>query len=185
MLLFVGLGNPDPKHKFNRHNIGFMIIDALNKKFEFSKQKSKYKGLLTYGEINKVKIFLLKPLTFMNLSGSSVQEIMSYQKINLENIFVFHDDLDLNLGKIKCKCGGSSGGHNGINSIAENIGENFNRIRIGINHPGSKHLVDKHVLNDFSADEKKIIEKSIDKILVNFNLLIDKQTDLFSSRVNA
>ena len=184
MLLFVGLGNPDPKHKNNRHNIGFMLIDALNKKFNFSKQKPKFKGLLTSGEINNHKIILVKPLTFMNNSGVCLREIQDYYKIEKKNIFVFHDDLDLELGKIRCKNGGSSGGHNGIKSITTILGEDFNRIRIGIDHPGNKNYVDQHVLNDFSGEEKNIIEESISKILDNVYLLFENKLDDFSSKTN-
>jgi len=184
MFLFVGLGNPDPKHKNNRHNIGFLIIDNLNKTFNLSKQKPKFKGLLTNGEINKQKLILVKPLTFMNNSGTCIREIQDYYKIISKNIFVFHDDLDLEIGKIKAKIGGSSGGHNGIRSIEDAIGSNFNRIRIGIGHPGEKNLVDNHVLNDFSLDELEIINLSIQKLLDNVQLLIERQLDNFSSKVN-
>ena len=184
MLLFVGLGNPTPDSENNRHNVGFKIIDSINKQFGLSKQKPKFKGLLTSGEINSRKIMLVKPLTFMNNSGVCLREIQDYYKIDKKNIFVFHDDLDLELGKIKCKNGGSSGGHNGIKSITEILGENFNRIRIGIDHPGSKKFVDQHVLNDFSNEEKNIIEETISKILDNIFLLFDKKLDDFSSKTN-
>jgi peptidyl-tRNA hydrolase, PTH1 family len=184
MFLFVGLGNPDPKHKNNRHNIGFLIIDNLNKRFNLSKQKPKFKGLLTNGEINKQKLILVKPLTFMNNSGTCIREIQDYYKIIPKNVFVFHDDLDLELGKIKAKIGGSSGGHNGIKSIEDAIGSHFNRIRIGIGHPGEKNLVDSHVLNDFSEEELEKINLSIQKLLDNVHLLIEKNLDNFSSKVN-
>ena len=185
MFLFVGLGNPDPKHKNNRHNIGFMMIDNLNKRFNLSKQKPKFKGLLTNGEINKQKLILVKPLTFMNNSGTCIREIQDYYKIIAKNVFVFHDDLDLELGKIRCKIGGSSGGHNGIKSIEDAIGSNFYRIRIGIGHPGQKELVDSHVLNDFSIEETEIITKSIKNILDSVHLLIERDLDNFSSKSNS
>jgi PTH1 family peptidyl-tRNA hydrolase len=184
MFLFVGLGNPDPKHKNNRHNIGFMIIDNLNKRFNLSKQKPKFKGLLTNGEISNKKLILVKPLTFMNNSGTCIREIQDYYKIDAKNVFVFHDDLDLDIGKIRSKIGGSSGGHNGIKSIEDTIGSNFYRIRFGIGHPGQKELVDSHVLNDFDLDEIEIVNVSIQKLLDNIHLLIERDLDNFSSKSN-
>ena len=120
----------------------------------------------------------------MNNSGTCIREIQDYYKIIPKNVFVFHDDLDLELGKIKAKIGGSSGGHNGIKSIEDAIGSNFNRIRIGIGHPGEKNLVDSHVLNDFSDEELEKINLSIQKLLDNVHLLIEKNLDNFSSKVN-
>ena len=114
MLLFVGLGNPTPDSENNRHNVGFKIIDSINKKFSLSKQKPKFKGLLTTGNIEKHKIYAIKPLTFMNNSGMCIRELIEYFKIDAANVIVFHDDLDIELGKIKAKFGGSSAGHNGI-----------------------------------------------------------------------
>ena len=112
MFLFVGLGNPTPNSENNRHNIGFKIIDAINSKFKLSKQKPKFKGLLTTGNINEKKVYAIKPLTFMNNSGICIRELIEYFKIEAENIIVFHDDLDIDFGKIKTKFGGSSAGHN-------------------------------------------------------------------------
>ena len=117
MLLFVGLGNPTPNSENNRHNIGFKIIDAINQKFSLSKQKPKFKGLLTTGNIKEEKVYAIKPLTFMNNSGICIRELLEYFKIDSENVIVFHDDLDVEFGKIKAKFGGSDAGHNGIASI--------------------------------------------------------------------
>ena len=147
--------------------------------------QAKFKGLLTNGEINKQKLILVKPLTFMNNSGTCIREIQDYYKIIPKNVFVFHDDLDLELGKIRCKVGGSSGGHNGIKSIEDAIGPNFYRIRIGIGHPGQKELVDSHVLNDFSIEETETIAKSMKNILDNVHLLIERDLDNFSSKSNS
>jgi PTH1 family peptidyl-tRNA hydrolase len=184
MLLFAGLGNPDPKHANNRHNVGFKLIDALNKNFGLSKQKPKFKGLLTNGQVQDNKVIVVKPLTFMNNSGMCIREITDYHRIKTNNIFVFHDDIDIEIGKIKTKNGGSSGGHNGINSIDDSIGTDYNRIRIGIGHPGDKELVEKHVLNDFTEEEKIIIDQVIKKIFKNINLLIEKKLDDFTSQSN-
>ena len=122
MLLFVGLGNPTPDSEDNRHNVGFKIIDAINKKFSLSKQKPKFKGLLTTGKINEQKVFAIKPLTFMNSSGVCIKELIEYFKIDVKDVFVFHDDMDIDIGKVKAKTGGSNAGHNGIDSLDKNIG---------------------------------------------------------------
>ena len=135
MLLFVGLGNPTPNSENNRHNIGFKIIDAINNKFKLSKQKPKFKGLLTTGSINNKKVYAIKPLTFMNNSGICIRELMEYFKIDVEDVIVFHDDLDIDFGKVKAKFGGSDAGHNGIASIDKFIGKEYSRVRIGIGKP--------------------------------------------------
>ena len=158
MFLFVGLGNPTPNSENNRHNIGFKIIDAINSKFKLSKQKPKFKGLLTTGNINEKKVYAIKPLTFMNNSGICIRELIEYFKIEAENIIVFHDDLDIDFGKIKTKFGGSSAGHNGIESIDKFIGKDYSRVRIGIGKPNDKIAVSDYVLKDFDDDEKQQLE---------------------------
>ena len=155
MLLFVGLGNPSPDNEDNRHNIGFKIIDAINKKFSLSKQKPKFKGLLTTGIIGDKKVYAIKPLTFMNNSGICIRELIEYFRINSKDVIVFHDDLDINFGKIKAKFGGASAGHNGIESIDKFIGKDYSRVRIGIGNPSEKAQVIDHVLKDFDQEEKQ------------------------------
>ena len=184
MLLFVGLGNPNPGSQNNRHNIGFKIIDAINQKYSLSKQKPKFKGLLTTGKINEKKIFAIKPLTFMNNSGICIRELLEYFKIDVEDVFVFHDDLDIDCGKIKTKFGGSDAGHNGIASIDKFIGKDYARVRIGIGRPITKSEVADYVLNDFNEDEKPEIDKITNNILDSISILIDKKLELFSSKVN-
>ncbi len=184
MFLFVGLGNPTPNSENNRHNIGFKIIDAINSKFKLSKQKPKFKGLLTTGNINEKKVYAIKPLTFMNNSGICIRELIEYFKIEAENIIVFHDDLDIDFGKIKTKFGGSSAGHNGIESIDKFIGKDYSRVRIGIGKPNDKIAVSDYVLKDFDDDEKQQLETLKDNITKNLAILIDKKLDLFSSTVN-
>ena len=125
MLLFVGLGNPTPDSENNRHNIGFKIIDAINEKYGLSKQKPKFKGLLTTGKIGEKKVYAIKPLTFMNNSGVCIRELIEYFKIEAKNVFVFHDDMDIDIGKVKVKFGGGNAGHNGIESIDKNIVESL------------------------------------------------------------
>jgi len=184
MLLFVGLGNPTPGSHNNRHNIGFKIIDAINQNFSLSKQKPKFKGLLTTGNIGNNKIYAIKPLTFMNNSGICIRELLEYFKIDAENVIVFHDDLDIDFGKIKAKFGGSSAGHNGIDSIDKFIGKDYSRVRIGIGKPESQITVSDYVLKDFSEDEQEQLEKITKKIVDSLNILIDKKLELFSSTVN-
>ena len=184
MFLFVGLGNPTPNSENNRHNIGFKIIDAINSKFKLSKQKPKFKGLLTTGNINEKKVYAIKPLTFMNNSGICIRELIEYFKIEAENIIVFHDDLDIDFGKIKTKFGGSSAGHNGIESIDKFIGKDYSRVRIGIGKPNDKIAVSDYVLKDFDDDEKQQLEALKNNITENLVILIDKKLDLFSSTVN-
>ena len=184
MFLFVGLGNPTPNSENNRHNIGFKIIDAINSKFKLSKQKPKFKGLLTTGNINEKKVYAIKTLTFMNNSGICIRELIEYFKIEAENIIVFHDDLDIDFGKIKTKFGGSSAGHNGIESIDKFIGKDYSRVRIGIGKPIDKIAVSDYVLKDFDDDEKQQLETLKNNITENLAILIDKKLDLFSSTVN-
>ena len=184
MLLLVGLGNPNPNNSNNRHNIGFLVIDKINAKFKLSKQKPKFKGLLTTGNINEQKVFAIKPLTFMNNSGICIKELIEYFKIDVKNVFVFHDDMDIDIGKVKAKIGGSSAGHNGIDSIDKNIGKNYPRIRIGIGRPKKDSTGIDHVLDNFSDDEKQNVEKVTNNIIKSLSILINKDLDLFSSKIN-
>ena len=184
MILFVGLGNPSPDSENNRHNIGFKVIDAINQKFGLSKQKPKFKGLLTTGNIGNKKVYAIKPLTFMNNSGICIRELIEYFKIDPENIIVFHDDLDVDFGKIKAKFGGSSAGHNGIESIDKFIGKEYSRVRIGIGKPNGKSEVTDHVLKDFDEEEKQELENMKKNITNSLPILLDKKLDLFSSAVN-
>ncbi|MBD1161803.1 aminoacyl-tRNA hydrolase [Pelagibacterales bacterium SAG-MED15] len=184
MLLFVGLGNPTPNSENNRHNIGFKIIDAINQKFGLSKQKPKFKGLLTTGTINGKKVYAIKPLTFMNNSGICIRELIEYFKIGPEDVIVFHDDLDIDFGKIKTKFGGSSAGHNGIESIDKFIGKDYSRVRIGIGKPQNNIEVGDHVLQDFNDEEKEEIGQITNNITESLTILLDKKLDLFSTTVN-
>ena len=184
MILFVGLGNPAPNSENNRHNVGFKIIDRINKEFGLSKQKPKFKGLLTTGNINDKKVYAIKPLTFMNNSGICIRELLEYFKIDAENVIVFHDDLDVEFGKIKAKFGGSNAGHNGVASIDKFIGKDYSRIRIGIGKPQNKIEVADYVLQNFNEDEVIEIEKITKNIIDSISILLDKKLDLFSSTVN-
>ena len=184
MLLFVGLGNPSPDNENNRHNIGFKIIDAINQKFSLSKQKPKFKGLLTTGNIGSKKVYAIKPLTFMINSGICIRELIEYFKIETEDVIVFHDDLDIDFGKVKAKFGGSSAGHNGIESIDKFIGKDYSRVRIGIGKGNSKTNATDHVLKDFDEEEKIKLESITNNITDSLPILLDKKLELFSSTIN-
>ena len=184
MLLLVGLGNPPPDSENNRHNIGFKIIDAINKRFGLSKQKPKFKGLLTTGNVEDQKVYAIKPLTFMNNSGICIRELIEYFKIDVENIIVFHDDIDVEFGKIKTKFSGSNAGHNGIASIDKFIGKEYSRVRIGIGKPRDNMEVSDFVLQNFDEDEMLRLEKITNNITDSISILINKKLDLFSSTVN-
>ena len=184
MLLFVGLGNPTPDSENNRHNVGFKIIDTINKKFSLSKQKPKFKGLLTTGNISDKKIYAIKPLTFMNNSGICIRELIEYFKIDSKDVIVFHDDMDIEFGKIKAKFSGSSAGHNGIASIDKFIGQDYSRVRVGIGKPKDNIEVSDFVLQNFDEDEIIELEKIKNNISDSISILIEKKLDLFSSTVN-
>jgi len=184
MILLVGLGNPTPDSNNNRHNIGFKIIDVINQKFRLSKQKPKFKGLLTTGNISNKKVYAIKPLTFMNNSGICIREIIEYFKINVEDVIVFHDDLDVDFTKIKAKFGGSSAGHHGIESIDKFIGKDYSRVRVGIGKPEKKIQVSDFVLTNFTEEETIELKKLIQNIIDSMPILIDKKLELFSSNVN-
>ena len=184
MLLFVGLGNPTPDSENNRHNVGFKIIDSINKKFGLSKQKPKFKGLLTTGNVGDKKVYAIKPLTFMNNSGICIRELIEYFKIDAEDVIVFHDDLDVEFGKIKAKFGGSSAGHNGIASIDKFIGKDYSRVRIGIGKPKTNIDIAEYVLQNFDEEETESIKKISEYITDSLSILVEKKLDLFSSTIN-
>ncbi len=150
MKLFVGLGNPGAKYAGNRHNIGFMALDRIAKDHDFGPWRARFQGQVTEGRLGREKVILLKPETFMNLSGQSVGEAMRYHKLTPEDVIVFHDELDLAPGKARVKQGGGHAGHNGLRSIHQHIGDSYGRVRLGIGHPGHKDRVAPYVLSDFA-----------------------------------
>ena len=154
MQLWVGLGNPGPKYARNRHNIGFMALDQIAGDHGFAPFRAKFQGELSEGRLGSVKVLLLKPMTFMNLSGQSVGEAMRFYKLESTDITVFHDEIDLAPGKVRLKAGGGHAGHNGLRSIHQHIGPHYDRVRLGVGHPGHKDAVPGYVLHDFpKADE--------------------------------
>ncbi|MDA8708660.1 aminoacyl-tRNA hydrolase [Hellea sp.] len=183
MLLWVGLGNPGAKYAGNRHNIGFMVINAIGDDHSFPAEKSQFKGMVRSGSIDGKKVLLLKPMTFMNESGQSVQAAMSFYKIPLENVTVFHDELDLAPGKFRMKIGGGIAGHNGLRSIRQHCGENFQRVRLGIGHPGHKDKVHSYVLSDFAKAEHAIRDDICNGAARYAELLANGNGELFQTRV--
>lgn len=154
MKLFVGLGNPGAKYAGNRHNIGFMALDRIAQDHGFAPWRGKFQGALTEGRLGSEKVLLLKPETFMNLSGQSVGEAMRFYKLAPEDVTVFHDELDLAPGKARVKKSGGHAGHNGLRSLHQHIGETYGRVRLGIGHPGRKDLVSPYVLRDFAKADQ-------------------------------
>ena len=180
MLVLVGLGNPEAKYKLNRHNVGFMAIDRIVENYELGPYKTKFQSHIVRKKINTTPIIFSKPQTFMNLSGQSIGNILSFYKLKCENVIVIHDDLDLNIGIVKTKIGGGSGGHNGLKSLDSIIGKNYRRLRIGIGHPGDKNLVNNHVLGNFNKNENIIINDTIKNITLNLSSILKNINDNLS-----
>ncbi|MFS4439403.1 aminoacyl-tRNA hydrolase [Paracoccaceae bacterium GXU_MW_L88] len=154
MQLWVGLGNPGAKYAGNRHNIGFMALDAIAEANSFAPWRAKFQGEITEGMIGREKVLLLKPTTFMNLSGQSVRAAADFYKLGAEDLTVWHDELDLAPFKIRLKQGGGHAGHNGLRSIHQHMGDDYARVRLGIGHPGAKDRVSGYVLSDFAKAEQ-------------------------------
>jgi len=169
MYIVVGLGNPNKSYKLNRHNIGFMAVDEIFYRYNFAQYKEKFDGLFTKGKIGKNDVVLLKPGTYMNLSGNSVQKACQFFKVKPENVIVLYDDLDLDFAKVKIKFAGGAGGHNGIKSIDKNIGSQYKRVRIGIGRPQNNNkAVASYVLDDFNKDEQVAIKNKLLPNLANY-----------------
>ena len=183
MQIFVGLGNPGEKYAKNRHNIGFMAIDRINEEAGFSRWKAKFQGRMSEGRLGNEKVVLLKPETFMNLSGQSVGEAMRFFKLDSSDITVFHDELDLTTGKCRVKTAGSHAGHNGLRSIHQHIGPDYHRVRLGIGHPGNKNLVSGYVLHDFAKTDQEWLEDMLLGISDGAALLAEGDKGGFMNKV--
>jgi peptidyl-tRNA hydrolase, PTH1 family len=183
--LFVGLGNPGAQYARNRHNIGFMAADAIAGRHGFGPWRGKFQGALADGRLGTEKVLLLKPETFMNLSGDSVRAAAAFYKIPPEDIVVFHDELDLAPGRVRVKTGGGHAGHNGLRSIAAHIGADFVRIRLGIGHPGDKRRVTSYVLADFPKADAEWLDPLLDAVADASPALAAGDTSAFTSRVGA
>jgi PTH1 family peptidyl-tRNA hydrolase len=185
MLLIVGLGNPGPEYRRQRHNVGFMAVDAIHDRHGFSPWRRRFKGEVAEGTLAGEKALLLKPLTYMNESGSAVQAAAQFYKLGPADIVVIHDEVDLPPGKTRMKAGGGTAGHNGLRSIGAEIGEDFRRLRIGIGHPGVKEAVPHYVLHDFPKADAVWLEPLIAAIGDNATLLADGKDATFANRLHA
>lgn len=184
MLLWVGLGNPEPGMARNRHNIGFMALDVIAIRHGFSPWRQRFKGLVSEGMIAGQKILALKPMTYMNASGESVQQASAFYKLPLESITAFHDELDLVPGKMRVKLGGGAAGHNGLRSMDRQLGgQNYWRVRLGIGHPGSKERVLGYVLGDFGKDDRDWLTPFLDAIADSAPLLAEGKQPDFMTKV--
>ncbi|MBU1176282.1 MAG: aminoacyl-tRNA hydrolase [Alphaproteobacteria bacterium] len=183
MHLIVGLGNPGVEHAHNRHNIGFMAVDAIARAHGFAPFRAKFNGLVSDGTIGGERILLLKPQTYMNRSGDSVGQAVKFYKLAPEDVTVIYDELDLVPGKLRVKTGGGNGGHNGLRSIDPVIGTAYQRVRLGIGHPGHKDLVTRHVLGDFARSDAEWREDLLGAIAANAGLLAIRDAGNFMNRV--
>jgi PTH1 family peptidyl-tRNA hydrolase len=184
MLLFVGLGNPGAKYAGNRHNIGFMAVQEIAKRHDFSAFRRKFEGVAAEGSVADSRVTLLLPGTFMNESGRAVAEAARLYKIAPSDVVVFHDELELPPGKLRVKTGGGNAGHNGLRSISGLIGNDYKRVRLGIGHPGQKHLVESYVLQDFHKSEWPWVKTLCESVADNVGLLAEGKDSTFQNKVH-
>jgi peptidyl-tRNA hydrolase, PTH1 family len=184
MRLFVGLGNPGSRYAGNRHNIGFMALDAVARRHGASPWRRRFQGEASEAVIGTARVLLLKPLTYMNESGRAVAEAQRFYKIALDDVVVFHDELDLAPAKLRVKQGGGNAGHNGLRSITAQSGNEYWRVRLGIGHPGDKALVHAYVLNDFAKAEAPWVEDLCDAVADHAALLAKGEDASFQNKVH-
>jgi PTH1 family peptidyl-tRNA hydrolase len=184
MLLFVGLGNPGERYVANRHNIGFIALQAIAKRHDISPWRRRFQGVAVEGDIGGVKTLLLLPGTYMNESGRAVAEAVHFYKLGLPEVVVFHDELDLPPAKLRVKTGGGNAGHNGLRSITAHIGNDYRRVRFGIGHPGDKKLVEHYVLQDFAKDERPWVEALCEIVADNAALLAKGEDASFQNKAH-
>jgi PTH1 family peptidyl-tRNA hydrolase len=184
MLLFVGLGNPGAKYAHNRHNVGFMILEAIARRHGFAPWRRRFQGETAEGTLERERVILLKPMTYMNDSGQAVQDAAGFFKLSPSEITVFHDEIELPPAKVRVKVGGGIAGHNGLRSVSAHVGNDYRRVRIGVGHPGIKELVHGHVLNDFAKDERPWVETLVDAIAEHAGLLATGQDSTFQNKAH-
>jgi PTH1 family peptidyl-tRNA hydrolase len=184
MMLFVGLGNPGAKYQSNRHNVGFLAVDEIARRHGFAPWRRRFQGETAEGTLERERIILLKPMTYMNDSGQAVQEASGFFKLTPNEITVLHDEIELPPAKVRVKVGGGIAGHNGLRSISAHVGNDYRRVRIGVGHPGIKELVHGHVLNDFAKDERPWVETLVDAIADNAGLLATGRDSTFQNKVH-
>jgi len=184
MLVIAGLGNPGARHARNRHNIGFMAVDAIAEGGRFGPFRARHQGLAAEGLLGDERVMLLKPQTYMNDSGRSVGEALRYMKLDLAALVVIHDELDLGPGKVRVKVGGGDAGHNGLRSITAHVGPDYKRVRIGIGHPGDKALVRPYVLSDFAKSDAGWVEAVCRAVAAAAPLLVAGQDASFQNKTH-
>lgn len=184
MLLFVGLGNPGARYAGNRHNIGFMVVDAIARRHVMGAWRRRFQGMTSEGAIGPERVLLLKPVTYMNESGRAVAEASHFYKVPPRDVVVIHDEVDLPPAKLRVKVGGGVAGHNGLRSITAHIGNDYRRVRIGVGHPGVKDLVYAHVLGDFAKGEHEWVTTLCDVIADNAELLARGEDASFQNKVH-
>ena len=184
MLLFVGLGNPGAKHAHNRHNIGFMAVGEIARRHGFAPWRRRFQGETAEGTLDRERVVLLRPSTFMNESGRAVQEAASFFKLSAGEITVFQDEIELPAAKVRVKVGGGIAGHNGLRSISSHVGNDYRRVRLGVGHPGVKELVHGHVLSDFAKDERPWVIALCEAIADNAGLLVTDKDSTFQNKVH-
>jgi PTH1 family peptidyl-tRNA hydrolase len=184
MLLFVGLGNPGARYANNRHNIGFMAVEAIAKRHNVGPFRTRFQGVTAEGLVGASRVLLLLPGTFMNESGRAVAEAAHFYKLGLDSITVFHDEIELAPAKVRVKVGGGVAGHNGLRSITSHVGNDYRRVRIGIGHPGDKARVHPYVLSDFAKAERPWVEGLCEIIADNAELLAKGQDATFQNKVH-
>jgi peptidyl-tRNA hydrolase, PTH1 family len=184
MLLLVGLGNPGARYVGNRHNIGFMTLEAIAKRHGIGPWRRRFAGVACEGPIGGVRVLLLLPGTYMNESGRAVAEAAQFYKLAAGDITVFHDEIELPPGKVRVKVGGGIAGHNGLRSITAHVGNDYRRVRIGVGHPGAKDLVEHYVLSDFAKSERGWVDALIDIVADNVELLVQDQDASFQNKVH-
>jgi PTH1 family peptidyl-tRNA hydrolase len=184
MRLLVGLGNPGTRYAGNRHNIGFMAVDAIARRHGIGPWRRRFQGVACEGPIGTERVLLLLPGTYMNESGRAVSEAAHFYKLPIGDIIVFHDELDLPAGKLRVKTGGGNAGHNGLRSITAHVGNDYHRVRIGIGHPGAKELVHPYVLDDFAKSDRPWVETLCDVIADNAELIARGEDASFQNKVH-
>ena len=184
MLLLVGLGNPGTKYAGNRHNVGFMAVEAIARRYNIAPWRKRFQGVAVEGNIGGQKVLLLLPGTYMNESGRAVSEALGFYKLSMTDVVVFHDELELPPLKVRVKTGGGNAGHNGLRSISAHIGNDYRRVRLGVGHPGDKKLVEHYVLQDFAKSEWPGVETLCDVVADNVSLLIDGKDSSFQNKIH-
>ena len=184
MLLFVGLGNPGPRYAGNRHNIGFMAVQAIARRHDISPWRRKFQGVAVEGNVAGERIVLLLPGTFMNESGRAVQEAAKFYKLEPGQVVVIHDEVELPPAKVRLKKGGGNAGHNGLRSITAHVGNDYRRVRIGVGHPGDKKLMESYVLQDFAKDEWPWVEALCEIVADSVALLVEGKDSTFQNKVH-